>query len=74
MSVSFITGIFSAGVVLGYKFKGTVHPKDEKYIFLLLPVELFISKGSFGVSCLVLETTDHVVKKVVPLSKKVVPT
>ena len=35
--------------------KGTVHPKNKKYTFFLLPVVLFISWGCFSVSCLVLE-------------------
>ena len=36
-------------------FKFTVHPQNQRYIFFLLPVVLFIILDSFGVSCPVLE-------------------
>ena len=37
------------------KLKGAIHPQNQKFIFLPLPVEPFISLDSFGVSFLVLE-------------------
>ena len=41
--------------------------QNQKYIFFLLPVVLFISLDSFG------DIRSNAVKKVVPVSKKVVP-
>ena len=32
------------------KLKGAIHPQNQKFIFLPLPVEPFISLDSFGVS------------------------
>ena len=41
------------GLIIHYQ-RGS-SPKNQKYIFLFLPVVLLISLDSFGVSCLVLE-------------------
>ena len=41
-------------IITNFQIKGTAHPKI-KTIFFFLPVVLFISLDSFGVSCLVLE-------------------
>ena len=41
-----------------FKFKGTVQPQNQKYIFFLRPSMLFIHWDCFGVSCRVLEIVE----------------